>query len=44
MNLKPRLSLGRGFFVKSGAVRLLESFADQPLKLLHLRGVSLHPV
>ena len=25
-------------------MRLLESFPDQPLKLLHLRGISLHLV
>jgi hypothetical protein len=30
------------FFVKSAALQLLDSFPDQPLKLLHLRGVSLH--
>ncbi len=27
---------------RSAALELLESFPDQPLKLLHLRGVSLH--
>src|SRR5271157_1952466 len=35
----------RGFFVvKSAAWQLLESFSDQLLKLLRLRGVSLHLV
>ena len=32
------------FSVKSAAWQLLESFSDQLLKLLRLRGVSLHLV
>ena len=29
---------------RSAALKLLESFPDQPAKLLRVRGVSLHPI
>ena len=35
---------GAAFVVKSAVLELLESFPDQLLKLLRLRGVSLHLV
>ena len=35
---------GAAFFVKSAVLEVLESFSDQLLKLLRLRGVSLHLV
>ena len=44
MNLKPRLCLGRGLFGKSAAWQLLDSFPDQLVKLLRLRGERLHLV
>jgi len=40
--LEPRHPSGAAIFVKSAVLELLESFSDQPLKLLQLRGASLH--
>ena len=42
--LEPRLSLRRGFCCKSAVLELLDSFSDQLVKLLRLRGERLHPV
>ena len=42
--LEPRLSLGRGFCCKSAVLELLDSFSDQLVKLLRLRGERLHLV
>ena len=34
--------MGRGYFVKSAVLQLLESFSDQLLKLLRLCSEGLH--
>ena len=39
--LEPRLSLGRGFCCKSAVLELLDSFSNQLVKLLRLRGERL---
>jgi hypothetical protein len=44
MNLKPRPSLGRGFFCKSAVLQLLDSVANQLAKLLRFSGEGLHLV
>ena len=36
--------MGRGFFIKSAASQLQESFSDQAVELLRLRDEGLHPV
>ena len=44
INLSRCLSLGRGFCCKSAVLELLDSFSDQLVKLLRLRGERLHLV